>query len=231
MANRSDIDSSTMQDPIGSDDASSNPTNEMSDECSDASQEINNEVLVGKTVCSRSHSEEGLSDSISDKCVSPSSTSHGALEMKSKVMTRLVDKLNPSSKCQSISDTSASSHPLDVPDCHEVQALVHEAACFDPCSAENLDRKCRSFSTMNCDSLGLDVNPVLDSHVADNTLPSKLVCMNDTHEVLEAVPSGNLSEENITKENNRNEDGSDSVLNHSDKSFLQIRSDSSGEIG
>ncbi|XP_061354466.1 increased DNA methylation 1 [Gastrolobium bilobum] len=233
MANRSQMDSSTLLDPHGSDDASSNPANEMNEDCSDASQELNNHVLVDRTVCSKSHPEERLSDSVSDKCVSPSS--HGTPEMNNKiVMAPPVDKLNiSSSKCQSISPnvTSVSSHPLNIPDCHEIQALVLETACYGPCSAENLDRKCHSFSAMNCDPSELDNNPVLHSPLADNTPSSEEVYVNDAYEALEAVPSGSLSEENITKENNQNVDVSDSVLNHADESLLQVRSDSNGEIG
>ena len=37
MENRSDMGSSTPQDPHGSDDVSSNPANETNDECNDAS--------------------------------------------------------------------------------------------------------------------------------------------------------------------------------------------------
>lgn len=199
MADRSDMSSSTH----GSDDTSSDSANEMNDECSNGSQEINNEVLVPRTTCSRS-SEGRSSESVSDKCVSPSSTGRDVLEMKNETsMACLVDKLNlSSSKCQSISlnDTSVS-HPSDVPDCREVQALVHETTCSDPMSAENFDRKCNLFGAMNCESSDLDVNLVLDSRVADNTLPSEEAFMSDTHGVLEAVPSRNLSEEDITKEN------------------------------
>ncbi|XP_027360435.1 uncharacterized protein LOC113868762 isoform X2 [Abrus precatorius] len=228
--NRSDMGSSTPLDSHGSDDASSNPANEMNDEHSDASQELNDQVLVDGTVYSKYHSEE-MSDSASDKYVSPSSTSHDALEMKNKiVIAPPIDKLNQSSKCQSISlnDTSVSSHPLDVP---KFQDLAQETASSDPCSPENLDKKCHSFTTMNYNSLELDINPVLDSQIADITPPSKEVCMNDALEVLKAVPSGNISEENITKENNQNVDVSGSALNHADDSLLQVRSDSNGEIG
>ncbi|KAK7308058.1 hypothetical protein VNO77_41649 [Canavalia gladiata] len=217
MENRSDMCSSTPQDPHESDDASSNPANEMNDECSDASQELNNHVLVDGTMLSKSHSEE-LSDSVSDKCVSPSSTGNEALEMENKIaMAPADDILNPSSKCQSISlnDTSVSSHPLDIP---KARGLA--------CSAENLDKKCQSFTTMNCDSSELGINhPVLDSQTEDNTVPSKEVCMNDALKVLEAIPLGNLSEEN-----NKKVDVSGSALNHADQNLLQVRSDSSGEI-
>ncbi|TKY71176.1 Increased DNA methylation 1 [Spatholobus suberectus] len=228
MGNRSDVGSSTPQDPHGNDDVSSNPANEMNDECSDASQELNNHVLDDGTLCSKSHSEEMVFDSVSDICVSPSRGSHNALEMENKVATASpVDKLNPSAKCQSISPnyTSVSSHPLDIP---KVQALVQETACSNPCSAENLDKKCHSFSAMNCDSSELDINPVLDSQMANNIIPYKEVYMDDT---LETVPSGNLSEENITKGNNQNVDVSSSALNHADESLLQVGSDSNGEIG
>lgn len=223
-------DSSILQVPHGSDDASSNPANEMN-QFSDASQEPNNRSLVDGSMCSKSHFEERLSDSVSDKCVSPSSTSHGALDMKDKIAmaSPVDDKLNPSPSV-SRNDDSVTSHPLDVQDCDEIPALVQETACPDPGSAENLDRKCHLFTAMNCDSSELDINPVLDSQVADNTLSSKEIHMNDAHGVLEAVPSGNLSEENITKENNENVDVSDSVLNHADGSLLQVRSDFNVEV-
>ncbi|KAJ1384349.1 Zinc finger, PHD-type [Sesbania bispinosa] len=216
LANKSDMDSSTLQDSHGSDDASSNPANEMNDECSDASQELNNQVAVDRTMCSKSRSEERLSDSVSDKFPSPN-RSDGAPEMKNKIAMAPVDKLNPcSSICQSV--------PLNG-------------------------------SSMNCNSSEFDINLVLDSRVAHNTLPSEEVYMTDAHEVLEAVPSGNLSEENITKENKQNVDISESVpsgnlseenitkenkqnvdisesvLNHADESLLQDRSDSNGDIG
>ncbi|KAG4972763.1 hypothetical protein JHK87_029584 [Glycine soja] len=53
-----DVGSSTPQDPHGSDDVSSSPANETNNECSDASQELNNQVLVDGIICSKSHSEE-----------------------------------------------------------------------------------------------------------------------------------------------------------------------------
>ncbi|KAL2349489.1 hypothetical protein Fmac_003489 [Flemingia macrophylla] len=227
MGNRSDMGSSTPQDPHGSDDVSSNPTNESNDECSDASQELNNHVLVDGTIRSKSHSDEMVSDSVSDKCVSPSRTSHSGLQMKNEVVTAShVDKLNLSSKSQSISlnDTSVSSHPLDLP---RAQALVQETACSEPCSAENLEKKCHSFTTMNCDSLELDMKPVLDSQVTDNTALSKKVYMNEAHDT---VPSGNLSGENIAKGNNESVDVSGSARNHANESDLQVGSDSNGEI-
>jgi len=227
MGNRSDIGSLTPQDAHGSDDVSSNPANETNDECSDASEELNNHVLVDGTLCSKSDSEEMVSDSVSDKCISHSRTSHSALEMKNKLVTAApVDKLNPPSKCQSISakDTSVSNSE-DIPN---VQALVQETSYSDPCSPENLDKKCHSLTAMNCDSSELDINPVLGSQKADNTSPTKEVCMTDA---LEAVPSRNLSEENIRKGNNQNMDVSSSALKLADKSLLQVGSDSKNEIG
>ncbi|KAH1164442.1 hypothetical protein AAZX31_01G223500 [Glycine max] len=227
MENKSDMGSSTPQDPHGSDDISSSLANEMNDECSDASQELNNQVLVDGIICSKSHSGEMMSDPVSDKCISPSRTSHSELEMKNKVVAAPpVDRLNSSAKCQSISpiDTSVSSHPVDI-----LKVLVQETTCSDPCPAEeNLDKKCHSSTAMNCDSSELDINPVLDSEMANNTLPTKEVCMNDT---LEVVPSGNISEENIIKGNNRNVGESSSALNHADESLLQVGSVSNGEIG
>ncbi|XP_020221556.1 uncharacterized protein LOC109804181 [Cajanus cajan] len=226
MGNRSDM-GSTPQDPHGSDDVSSNPANESNDECSDASQELNNHVLVDGTLCSKSPSDEMVSESVSDKCVSPSRTSHSALQMKNELVTASpADKLNPS-KSQSISlnDTCLSSHPLDV---LKAQTSVQETACSDPCSAENLDKKFHSSTAMNCDSSELDMNPVLDSQMADNTTPSKVVHMNDA---LEIIPSGKLSGENVTKGNNENVDVSISALNHAKDSYLQVGSDANGEIG
>ncbi|CAJ1925586.1 unnamed protein product [Sphenostylis stenocarpa] len=215
IGNRSDMDSSTPQDPRGSDDVTSNPTNEMNDECSDASQELDNQVLVDGTLCSKSHSEEMVSDSVSDKCISPSRTSHSALEMKSKLADAPpIDKVNPSSKSQSISPNETSVSNSDVPN---VQPLVQVTDCSDPCSAESRDNKCHSFTAMNCDSSELDINPLLDSQKADKTV--------------EAVSSRNLSEENIRKGDNKNVDFSSSTLKHADKSLLPVGSDSNDEIG
>ncbi|XP_057450269.1 uncharacterized protein LOC130741398 [Lotus japonicus] len=172
----------------------------VSPETSDGAPEMNNQIVMAPSVhalnpcSSKSHSEERSSDSVSDKCVSPK-TSDGAPEMKNQiVMAPSVHALNPSSsKCQSISlnDTSVSSQPLDVPKCHEVQALTQETACSDPCSLEVRDSKCHSFTGMNCDSSELDINRALDSQVADDNHASKDVNMTDANEVLEAVPSGN----------------------------------------
>ncbi|MED6136501.1 hypothetical protein PIB30_056590 [Stylosanthes scabra] len=50
MASRLDMNSSTLQTPHGTDDASSNPDNDISDESSDASQERNNEILADRNV-------------------------------------------------------------------------------------------------------------------------------------------------------------------------------------
>ncbi|KAL9327926.1 hypothetical protein ACSQ67_002929 [Phaseolus vulgaris] len=227
MENRSDMGSLTPQDAHGSDDVSSNPANETNDECSDASEELNNHILVEGTLCSKSDSEEMVSDSVSDKCISHSRTSHSALEMKNKVVPAApVDKLSSPSKCQSISpnDNSESSHSEDIPN---VQTLVKETSS-DPCSPENLDKKCHSFTAMNCDSSELDINPVLGSQKAGNTSPTKEVCMNDS---LEAVPSSNLPEENTRKGDDQNIDDSRSALKLADKSLLQVESDSKNEIG
>ncbi|KAK7405904.1 hypothetical protein VNO78_07516 [Psophocarpus tetragonolobus] len=224
MENRSDMGSSTPQDPHGSDDVSSNLANDANDECSDASQEINNQVFIDGTLCSKSHSEELVSDSASDKYVSPSRTSRSVLEMNNKVLAAPpVDRLN-SFKCQFIcpNDTSVSSHPVDI---LKAQALVQETTSFDPCSAENLDKKCHSSTAMNCDSSELYINALLDSQMTDNTLRTKEAYMNNA---LEVVPSG--TEENITKGNNQNVESS-SALNHADESSFQVRSDSNSEFG
>ncbi|KAK7405902.1 hypothetical protein VNO78_07514 [Psophocarpus tetragonolobus] len=227
MENRSTyMGSPTSQDPHGSDDVSSNPAIETNDECSDASQELNNQVLVDGILCSKSHSDESVSDSFSDKCVSPSGTSHSTLQIKNKVGSASpVDKLNPSSKCQSISP-AVSSHPVDIP---KVEAVIQETACSaEQGSAENCDKKHHSFTARKCDSSELDINPVLCSQMEENTPPTKVVNMNDT---LEAVPSGNLSEENSTKVSNQNVDVSCSALKHADEILLQVGSDSNREIG
>ncbi|TKY51158.1 Increased DNA methylation 1 [Spatholobus suberectus] len=221
MANRLDMDSSALQDPHGSDDTSSNRPNEMNNECSDASQELNNQGLVGMTLCSKSHSEEGSSDSFSDNCVSPSSISHGVIGKKNKIVkaSPVDDKLHHSPKCQLISpnDISTTSLPSDAPDCHEIPVLGQETACSDPDSAEDM---------------GVPVSDNRKHHAfTDNALPSKEVDMNDViDEDLEVGPSVNLSQENITEENNENVDVSGSVLNHAGESSLRLRSDLNGEI-
>ncbi|OIV94997.1 hypothetical protein TanjilG_22194 [Lupinus angustifolius] len=180
--------SSAMQDLNGSDDASSGSANEMNDELSGASEEPNDQGSVDRTSSSKSRSAERLSDdSVSDRCATPS-TSHSAPGLKTGIPMAppVVDELNPSPKCQGVSlkDNSVNSHPLDVPDCNKIPTPVQEGACPDPCSAEKLNRKCHPFAAMNPDSSELDINPVLDSEVVDNTLSSKEV---------------HLSDENITK--------------------------------
>ncbi|KAE9589027.1 putative histone acetyltransferase chromatin regulator PHD family [Lupinus albus] len=235
MAGRLDVDFPALHNPRGSDAASSNPTNEINSECSAASQELNNQVLVARTVCSKYCSEERLSDdSVSDKCVS-SSTSHGVLEMDNKIAagSHVDDKLHFSPKCQisSQNEKSVTGPPLDSTDCHEIPFLGQETACSSPGSTKNLvepisDRKCQMAADINCDSFELGINPLLESRVAENALSSKEVDMNNAFdEVLEACPSVNLSQEKITKENNENIDVSDSVLGHAGESFLQVRSD------
>lgn len=222
MGNGSDMGSLTQQNPHGSDDDSSNPANETNDECSDASQELNNQVMVDGTLSSKSDSEEMVSASVSDKCISPSRTSHSALEMKNKVdAAPPVDKLNPPSKCQSISpnDTSVS----DSEDIPNIKGLVQETSSSDPCSQENLDKKCHSLTAMNCDSSEPDIKPVVGSPKAGDTSPTKEVRMDDP---LEAVSSRNL-----LKGNDRNIDVSSSALKLADKSLLQVGSDSKNEIG
>ncbi|KAE9606457.1 putative histone acetyltransferase chromatin regulator PHD family [Lupinus albus] len=195
--------SSALQDLNGNVDASSGSANKINDEFSGASEEANDQGSVDKTSCSKSHSEERLSDdSVSDRCATPS-TSHGALDMKTGIAMAppVDDELNPSPKCQRVSpkDNSVNSHLLDVSDCNENPTSVLEAVCPDPCSAEKLNRKCHPFAAMNHDSPKLDINLVLDSQVADNTLTSNEVYLNDVHKALEAAPSGNLSDESITK--------------------------------
>lgn len=209
---RLDMDSSALHDPRKSEDASSNPANEIN-ECSDASQAISNQGLIGKTVCSKSHAKERSSDSVSENCASPSNTSHGVLEKKIKIAMASPpanDKLH-------ISTTGL---PSDYSDCQETPALCQETACSDLETVKNpvepiSDRKCHTFSDMNCDSSELDQNPVLDSRVADNASSLNEVDVNDAHvEVLEASPLVNLSQEDSNKKNDENEDVPGSVLNH-----------------
>ncbi|XP_019452851.1 PREDICTED: increased DNA methylation 1-like isoform X2 [Lupinus angustifolius] len=224
MAGRLDVDFPAVHNPHGSDAASSNPANEINNECSAASQELNTQVLVDGTVCSKYCSEERLSDdSVSDKCVPSSSTSHGVLETDNKIAagSPVNDKLHSSPKCQisSQNEKSVTGPPLDATDCHEIPFLGQETACSGPGSTEDLvepvsDRKCQMAADINCD------------RVAENALSSKEVGMNDAFdEVLEACPSVNLSQDKITKENNENIDVSGSVLGHAGDSFLQVRSD------
>ncbi|CAJ2630240.1 unnamed protein product [Trifolium pratense] len=65
LVKRLDINSSALQDPHGSEDASSNPANKINNESSDASQDTSNQGLTGRTVCSKSHSEEKSSEDAS----------------------------------------------------------------------------------------------------------------------------------------------------------------------
>ncbi|GAU47411.1 hypothetical protein TSUD_46220, partial [Trifolium subterraneum] len=65
LVNRLDINSPALQDPHGSEDASSNPANKINNESSDASQDTSNQGLTGRTVCSKSHSEEKSSEDAS----------------------------------------------------------------------------------------------------------------------------------------------------------------------
>ncbi|XP_027363022.1 increased DNA methylation 1-like [Abrus precatorius] len=218
-ANRLDVDASDLQDPHGSEDASSDPANEMNNECSDASQELNDQGMVGRTVCSKSHSEERLSDSISDNCVSPSSTSHGVIEKKNEIgKTCPVNDKLCLSKCQLVSsnDISTTTLPIDAPDCPGIPVLGQETACSDPDSAKNMvelvsDRKCHALN--------------------DNALSSEEVDTNDTRdEDHETGPSVNLSQENISKENKENVDISGSVCNHAGDCSLEVRSELNSEI-
>lgn len=219
---------SSEQDPHGSDDEHSNPANETAD----ASQELNNQDLVDRTVCSKSHLGDSLTESSLDKCVSPSS-SHGAMEIENKVMSTSPVKeiLHPSPKCQEISlnDTStATTHPLDAPDSLENPALDQETSAENPVEPVS-DWKCRSPTTENFDSSELESVPVIGSELVHNAMSSKEVDMIDAHEVLEAVPSEGLSEENITKVINEKLDVSGSPLHHADASSLLVGSNLNGE--
>jgi len=220
VVNGLDINSPALQDPHGSEDASSNLANKINNECSDASQDISNQGLTGRTVYSKSHSEERISDSISENCASPSNSSHGVLKKKIKIsMSSPIN--DPSPKCQLISpnDTSTNGLPLDHSDSHEIPALGQATACSDLATVKNLvepasEGKSHASTDMNCDSPGLDQNPVSDSQVVDNALSFKEFDMNDARvKVLEAGPLVNSSQANNTKENNENVDASGSVLN------------------
>ncbi|XP_054821184.1 uncharacterized protein LOC129320061 [Prosopis cineraria] len=226
LADRS-ADSSNHQDPDGSANMDSNPVNEIYDECYDASEEIKNQVLSDRTVCSKSHSEDRLSDSTSDKCSSPSDTSHVALEMENYVQ----DNLNTSGESRVISlhDASVDVHRSDAPDCPENCTLVQETAPTDPSLKGDLvepvfDRESCLPTLVNGDSSEHDVNPVVNT-----MLLSREVGKNNTNEIHKAVPSSGLSEENITTQSHENADMSDSILNHADESSLQISSGLNGE--
>ncbi|KAI5400837.1 uncharacterized protein LOC127097096 isoform X2 [Lathyrus oleraceus] len=219
VVNRLGIDSLALQDPHESEDASSNPANKINTECSDASQDISSQGLTGRTVCSKSHSEERLSDSVSENCASPSNSSHGVLKKKKKISTSSpIDDMSP--KCLLISPNGKSTNglPSDPSDCHELPALCQATACSDlgtikiePVS----DGKLHAITDMNCGLPGLARNPVLDSQVVDNAFPSKEFDMNDAQvEVLEVGLLVNSSQGNNIKENNENVDYSGSALNN-----------------
>lgn len=240
VVNRLDMDPSALQDPRGSEDVSSNP-NKTSNECSDASHELSNQGLIDRTVCSKSHSEERLSDSVSENCASPSNSNHAVLvEKKNEISmsSPVNDELHPSPKRQIISPNGIATTglPSDPSECHEIPAWGQETACSDLGTAKDLvepvpDPKPHAFTDMNCDSPGLGRNTVLDSQVADNALSFKEFDINDAHvEVLEAGPLVNLSQGNNTKEGNENVDVSCSVLNHAGESSLQVKSDLNGEV-
>ncbi|KAI9089775.1 hypothetical protein K1719_029068 [Acacia pycnantha] len=215
LADRSD-DSSNQQDPDGSDNADSNPVNEINDDCIDASQEMKDQVLSDRTVCSKSNSEDRLSDSSADKCSSPSSTNHVALEMENPVE----DNLNASGKSQviSLNDTSIDVHRADAPDCPENSTLVPETTPCDRNLTGDLvepvsDQKSHLPTAVNGDSSENEMNPVVDNMVSPGEFG-----MNNSQEVHKVVPPGGLSEENITTRS------SDSILNHADESSLRISS-------
>ncbi|CAI8604690.1 unnamed protein product [Vicia faba] len=236
VVNRLDIDSLALQDPHESEDASSNPANKINTECSDASQDISSQGLTGRTVCSKSHSEERLSDSVSENCASPSNSSHGVLEKKNKISTSSpINDISPindmSPKCQLIPPNGKSTNglPSDHSDCHELPALCQATACSDLGTVKNLvepvsDGKPHALTDMNCGLPGLARNPVLDSRVVDNALSFKEFDMNAAQvEVLEAGLLVNPSQGNNIKEKNENVDYSSSVLNNA---FTDMDSDS-----
>ncbi|XP_058766884.1 uncharacterized protein LOC131640506 [Vicia villosa] len=211
VVNRLDTDSLALQDPHESEDASSNPANKINTECSDASQDISSQGFTGRTVCSKSHSEERLSDSVSENCASPSNSSHGVLEKKNKISTSFIGSTN---------GKSTNGLPSDRSDCHELPALSQATACSDLGTVKNLvepvsDGKPHALIDMNCGLPGLAQNPVLDSQVVDNALSFKEFDMNAAQvEVLEAGLLVNPSQGNNIKEKNENVDYSGSVLNH-----------------
>ncbi|KAL1296278.1 hypothetical protein HN51_056992 [Arachis hypogaea] len=230
MASRLDMNSSALQTPHGTDDASSNPDNDISNESSDASQEQSNKILVDRNVWSKSHSEDRLSDSASDKCVSSSSTSDDVLESNNKIVTASPgnDKLHPSANFQK--DNCMSTPPIDASNCHENPVLGSENAFSDPDSAENMVEpvsawKCHSYTDMNCDPSEHGINPALDLRVGGNALSFREFDMNDAHdEAFEADPSVNLLEEN-----NKHVDISCSILNQGGESSLRVRYDLNDE--
>ncbi|KAI4317824.1 hypothetical protein L6164_025661 [Bauhinia variegata] len=231
-ANRSDMDSSAQQDPHGSDDADSHPANEATEESSDTSHEVNNQLLVDGTISSRSRPREGLVDSVSEKSASPSSTSHCVVEEENKAVlaSPVKDDLHCSPKCQGFSqnDASLGSHPLEAPDSLENPALVEGTACSDPDSVEKLVESCPT--AMNCDPSELETFPVSDSQVADNAMSSKDDDINDAHGALETVPAMGGSSEDVTEGINGNVHVSGSIGNHAEKSSLQMRSNLNGEV-
>lgn len=222
LADRLD-DFSNQQDPDGSDNADSNPANEINDARIDASQEMEDEALSDKTVHSKAHSEDKLSDSASEKC-SPSGTTHVVMERENSVK----DDLNTSGKNEviSLNDTSVDDvHPEDAPDCPENCTLAPETAPSDLNLTEDMaepdsEQKSNLPTAVNGDSSENERN-----HVVDNMVSSEEVDMNNNiHEVQKAFPSGGLSEENITAQSNKNADISDSVLTSADESSMQISS-------
>ncbi|KAI5445683.1 hypothetical protein KIW84_013780 [Lathyrus oleraceus] len=154
VVNRLGIDSLALQDPHESEDGSSNPANKINTECSDASQDISSQ----------------------ENCASPSNSSHGVLKKKKKISTSSpIDNMSP--KCLLISQNGKSTNglPLDPSDCHELPALCQATACSDlgTIKIELVSNgKLHAITDMNCGLSGLARNPVLDSQVVDNDLPS-----------------------------------------------------------
>ncbi|XP_028771648.1 uncharacterized protein LOC114728858 [Neltuma alba] len=226
LATRSLANSSSHPDLDGNSDAGLDPLNEIKDECSDASLDQINQVLSDKIACSKSCSEDRLSDSASDRCSSPSSTSHDVPEMENKAVASpsMKDNLRMSANCKgnSLNGTSIDMYPSDAPDGPENCTLVHRAATSDPNSTKNLVEPVSDWeghlpTAINGDSSELGMNLMLDSQMMDNTTSFREAGMNNFQEVHEAAPSGSLSEEDVTNNNIENTDVSDSELNHADK--------------
>ncbi|MED6155939.1 hypothetical protein PIB30_010287 [Stylosanthes scabra] len=200
MGGKLDMNSSALDDPQRSDDASSNPDNKINNDSSDASQEQENHLLVGSNLCSKSHSAERSSDFVSNKCVSPSSTSNDVLEANNKTVTASPD--------------SNKLHSVNVcPDSDSAKILAQPVS----------DRKCH----MHTDDVnpGLD-SQVGDNAFSSNEVDMNDI----HDEVLEVGHLPNLSHDKISKENNEVVDVSGSVPDHADENSLRVKSDLKDEI-
>ncbi|MED6166028.1 hypothetical protein PIB30_105146, partial [Stylosanthes scabra] len=200
MGGKLDMNSSALDNPQRSDDASSNPDNKINNDSSDASQEQENHILVDSNLCSKSHSADRSSDFVSYKCVSLSSTSDDVLETNNKTVP-----------------ASPGNNKL-----HSVNV------CLDPDSEKILeqpvsDGKCH----MHTDDVnpGLD-SQVGDNAFSSKEVDMN----DTRDEVLEAGQLVNLSQDKISKEKNEVVDVSGSVPNHADEGSLLVKSDLKDEI-